>query len=159
MDVKKVLLGAALAASIGSVAGAADPYQGRYETFSPAVTQASCECESLSCDAGCSSSACDSCFDNACGDGCLGASMLGCDSCGGGCDGCCGGRDDGLLGYGLVKHSDRCFDDFISPMTNPVFFEDPRTLSEVRFIFLNHELPAALGATQFRFTRCKFAPR
>lgn len=30
-------------------------------------------------------------------------------------------------------------------MTNPVFFEDPRTLTEARFIFLNHELPAALG--------------
>lgn len=30
-------------------------------------------------------------------------------------------------------------------MTNPVFFEDPRTLTEARFIFLNHDLPAALG--------------
>ncbi|MCA9126747.1 MAG: hypothetical protein KDB22_06670 [Planctomycetales bacterium] len=30
-------------------------------------------------------------------------------------------------------------------MTNPVFFEDPRTLSELRFIFLSHKLPAALG--------------
>jgi hypothetical protein len=50
-----------------------------------------------------------------------------------------------LLGFGLIKHSDKCFNDFISPMTNPVFFEDPRTLSEVRFIFLNHDLPTSLG--------------
>lgn len=51
----------------------------------------------------------------------------------------------GLLGLGILKHSDPCFNDFVSPMTNPVFFEDPRTLSEVRFIFINHELPAAIG--------------
>ncbi len=30
-------------------------------------------------------------------------------------------------------------------MTNPVFFEDPRTLSEARFIFINHDLPNSLG--------------
>ncbi|GAB5403087.1 MAG: hypothetical protein Aurels2KO_13180 [Aureliella sp.] len=75
-----------------------------------------------------------------------GACDLACD--GGSCDGgsIFGGQDKGgLLGLGIVKPSDHCFDDFISPMTNPVFFEDPRTLSEVRFIFINHELPAALG--------------
>lgn len=66
-------------------------------------------------------------------------------SCDAGCDGGVGGYDNGLLGYGLIKHSDRCFNDFISPMTNPVFFEDPRTLTEARFIFLNHNLPAGLG--------------
>jgi hypothetical protein len=64
---------------------------------------------------------------------------------------------DGLLGYGIIKPSDRCFDDFISPMTNPVFFEDPRTLTEMRLIFINHELPNSIGghsiqayAPQFR---------
>lgn len=51
----------------------------------------------------------------------------------------------GILGFGLIKPSDRCFDDFISPMTNPVFFEDPRTLTEVRFIMLHHRLPDSLG--------------
>ncbi|MCA8998555.1 MAG: hypothetical protein KDA80_16265, partial [Planctomycetaceae bacterium] len=45
----------------------------------------------------------------------------------------------------------------ISPMTNPVFFEDPRTVTEARFIFLNNSIPNALGggdaqlyATQLR---------
>jgi len=46
---------------------------------------------------------------------------------------------------GLIAPSDHDFDDFISPMTNPVFFEDPRTLTEARFIFMNHHVPGALG--------------
>jgi len=50
---------------------------------------------------------------------------------------------DKLLGL-FVSTSDS-FSDFISPMTNPVFFEDPRTLTEARAIFLHHEIPAALG--------------
>ncbi len=65
--------------------------------------------------------------------------------CGEGCGalfGDCGGITS------LLKKSDHCFDDFISPMTNPVFFEDPRTLTEARFIYLNHQLPAALGGKQ-----------
>ncbi len=52
----------------------------------------------------------------------------------------------------LLKCLDDCFaetpcgfDSFISPMTNPTFFEDPRTLSEARLIFLNHKVPGALG--------------
>lgn len=64
--------------------------------------------------------------------------------------------DDGKL-LGLFTHSDHCFSDFISPMTNPVYFEDPRTLTEARVIFLNHRLPNSLGgdnvqvyATQLR---------
>lgn len=48
-------------------------------------------------------------------------------------------------GPGLIGPSDHGFDNFISPMTNPVFFEDPRTLTEARFIFLNHHVPDALG--------------
>jgi hypothetical protein len=46
---------------------------------------------------------------------------------------------------GIIAPSDACFGDFISPMTNPVNFEDPRTLTEARFIFLNHRIPAAVG--------------
>ena len=77
-----------------------------------------------------------------CDDGCCEDSgFSGCDDYG--CDGL--GRKCGLLGYGIIKPSDRCFDDFCAPVTNPVFFEDPRTLTHVRFLFLNHELPAALG--------------
>lgn len=46
---------------------------------------------------------------------------------------------------GLIMPSDHCFDSFISPMTNPVFFEDPRQLTEVRGIFLQHKVPLAAG--------------
>ena len=73
---------------------------------------------------------------------------LACDSniCDGACDSFFSKRSDyGLLGYGIIKKSDVCFNDFISPMTNPVFFEDPRNLTEARAIFLNHQLPNALG--------------
>ena len=56
-------------------------------------------------------------------------------------DSCC---QQGIL-CGLIKPSDHCFDSFISPMTNPVFFEDPRQLTEVRGIFLNHKVPLAAG--------------
>jgi hypothetical protein len=60
--------------------------------------------------------------------------------------GCCGtpGAEAGLFGGGLlgfIKPSDNCFSNFISPISNPLFFEDPRTLSEVRLIFANHWLP------------------
>lgn len=79
------------------------------------------------------------------GDDC-GCDLTGCGStcgCGGGCHGdCC---HDGWLTKFLVP-GDRCFTDFISPMTNPVYFEDPRTLTEARFIYLHHQIPsAALG--------------
>jgi hypothetical protein len=83
--------------------------------------------------------------DNACG----------CDDCGG-CDDCCGGCDSvascgcdsGCCScklLGVFAPSDHCFDEFISPMTNPVFFEDPRTLTEARYIYLNQKIPPALG--------------
>ncbi len=65
----------------------------------------------------------------------------GCD--GGGCDGLGGACGGGLLGLGIIKPSESCYDDFISPMTNPVYFEDPRQLTEVRGIFINHKLPFA----------------
>jgi hypothetical protein len=37
--------------------------------------------------------------------------------------------------------SDHCFDGFISPVTNPFLFEDPRSLTEVRPIFLYQKIP------------------
>lgn len=58
------------------------------------------------------------------------------------CDGCC--CDDGLL-FGFIRPSDHCFDGFVSPMSNPVYFEDPRTLTEARMIFLHHRVPTAAG--------------
>ena len=63
---------------------------------------------------------------------------------------------DGRI-LGLFRESDHQFTDFISPMTNPVYFEDPRTLTEARAIFINHSIPNNLGggsvqvyATQLR---------
>jgi len=46
---------------------------------------------------------------------------------------------------GVSRQSDHAFDDFISPMTNPVDFEDPRIVTEVRTIFINNHLPTDLG--------------
>ncbi len=59
------------------------------------------------------------------------------------CDSACG--RGGLLA-GLLKPSDRCFDDFISPMINFVYFEDPRNLTELRPIFVNHWVPSTIGS-------------
>lgn len=49
------------------------------------------------------------------------------------------GGGDRLLG--IIAPSDRAFRDFVSPITNPLFFEDPRTLSEIRPIFAHHWIP------------------
>ena len=46
----------------------------------------------------------------------------------------------------LIQPGDKCFDDFISPMINFVFFEDPRTVSELRPIFLTHSVPDTIGS-------------
>jgi hypothetical protein len=63
-----------------------------------------------------------------------------------GCD-CCDTRL-----FGFFRPSDHGFDDFISPMTNPVYFEDPRTLTEARLIFLDQEVPAKLGGGDVKLT-------
>ena len=77
-------------------------------------------CDSSCCDAGCCDSGC-------CDSGCL--DRLACDfDC-----------------SGLIKPSDHCFDDFISPMINFVYFEDPRTLTELRPIFVHHNVPDTIG--------------
>ncbi len=68
-----------------------------------------------------------------------------CTSCGDGCYDCGTACTDGDLLFGLFRHSQPGFDKFISPMTNPVFFEDPRTLTEARAIFLQHRVPTAAG--------------
>jgi len=70
-------------------------------------------------------------------------------------NGCC--RSDKLLK--LFTPSDCRFDRFISPMTNPVYFEDPRNLTEAKLLFLNHRIPGnvlgggnvQLAAVQLRF--------
>src|SRR5262245_52232856 len=50
---------------------------------------------------------------------------------------------DRILG---MLPSDHCFDRFISPISNPFFFEDPRQLTEVRGIFLENSLPSFVGS-------------
>ncbi|QGJ68424.1 Signal peptide-domain containing protein [Planctomycetales bacterium 10988] len=80
-----------------------------------------------------------------CPDGMCGEEMsYGCDPCNVGCEpeGCGLGLFSGLPSLGdIVAPSDKCFNDFVSPMTNPVYFEDPRSLTEVRFIFINQKIP------------------
>lgn len=41
--------------------------------------------------------------------------------------------------------SDHAFDGFISPLTNPAFFEDPRSLTELRLWFMNQTIPESNG--------------
>ena len=59
---------------------------------------------------------------------------------------CCGTAGcNSHLFTNLLHPSDHCFDDFISPMSNFIFFEDPRTLTEARTIFFHHQLPDRVG--------------
>jgi hypothetical protein len=73
-----------------------------------------------------------------------GARPIGCQECAecndgcGSYDSCC--RKPPLLG--IIQPSDHGFDGFISPITNTVFFEDPRTLTEARLIFADHNIPS-----------------
>lgn len=46
-----------------------------------------------------------------------------------------------LSPLGTDLKSDRAFDGFIEPVTNPVFFEDPRSRTRVRFLFINQLIP------------------
>ncbi len=50
-----------------------------------------------------------------------------------------GGNNGRLLGF--IGQSDRAFYYFISPQSNPLLFEDPRTVSEVRAHFVNQWIP------------------
>lgn len=68
-----------------------------------------------------------------------------------------GDKIDDLLGRGrgAVRNdargrfeSDRAFDNFISPVTNPFLFEDPRSLTEVRPIVMFQKIPD--GQSTFR---------
>ena len=63
------------------------------------------------------------------------------DSC---CDECCDQGNCGRRVLGLLQ-SDHCFDRFISPISNPFFFEDPRSLTEARGIFIDNSLPNSIG--------------
>lgn len=124
------------------------------------------------CGDGCCGSEPSCCFADGCGCGngdCCGDS-IGCgaancgSACGCSCEPLCCQKNCGLFGQGLLTYdacddgcalpgkllgcfcqTQRGFDDFISPMTNPVFFEDPRMVTELRTIFLQHKVPLAAG--------------
>ena len=89
-------------------------------------------------------------YDQACCD--VAGCDFSCDACGSTCEtGCldstCMTRLAGILDdCALIKRSDRCFDDFISPMINFVFFEDARNVTELRPIFVSHSVPDTIGA-------------
>ncbi len=57
---------------------------------------------------------------------------------------CCDNYSDYPRIFGMLR-SDHCFDRFVSPLTNPFFFEDARSLTEVRGIFIDNSLPSGLG--------------
>jgi hypothetical protein len=44
-------------------------------------------------------------------------------------------------GFNLTFQSDHCFDDFVSPMTNPFLAEDPRALTEIRPLLIYQTIP------------------
>ena len=87
-------------------------------------------------------------FFSASGESSFAQSPAGCPQCSSGdpgdcsCDlsGCCGCPGDRERFLGFLR-SDHCFDRFISPISNPFFFEDPRSLTEVRGIFIDNSLP------------------
>jgi hypothetical protein len=140
---------AALATPAWATGGYVD-FESNSALADPTVDQA---CWGADCGEGC-------CDDSSCGDACCG-SEVGCgSSCGSG--GCCL-ENCGLFGLGYLTYdgcsdgcglpelllgsiacpSEHCYDDFISPMTNPVYFEDPRNVTELRGIFIQHKVPAA----------------
>ena len=111
---------------------------------------------------------CGACGDACCDSACCGDVCCGDPGCGSVCGrGCCPpcAKNCGLLGKGVLtynpcgepnaipelllgsffRESEGCFDDFISPMTNPVFFEDPRNVTELRAFYWNHVVPTAAG--------------
>jgi hypothetical protein len=83
----------------------------------------------------CTSDSCNQCGYSCVPDGC-------CSNCG--CCSDCGCSDCGSSLCCLLP-SDHCFDRFISPLSNPFFFEDPRSLTEVRTIFIDNNLPRSIG--------------
>lgn len=100
-------------------------------------------CHWASCDDGCCDRGCDDpCCDQA---GCCNSALCGLSA---------GGCLDRLKG--CLRPSDHCFDDFISPMSNFVFFEDPRTLTELRPIFLSHQLPDSIGGGDVQLYAAEF---
>ncbi len=78
-----------------------------------------------------------------CGDS-LAKDPCDCDGCACKSFDCCDCFNDRRRLLGMLP-SDHCFDNFISPLSNPFFFEDPRSLTEARGIFIENSLPGFTG--------------
>ncbi len=65
-----------------------------------------------------------------------------------------GGMWDNLCGRPCRFQSDHDFDSFASPVSNPFFFEDPRSLTEIRPIFIWQKIPD--GNSQFQGGNAEF---
>lgn len=70
-------------------------------------------------------------------------------SCEAECYDCCDMFNGRKRFLGLLP-SDHCFDDFVSPLSNPFYFEDPRSLTEVRGIFIENSLPSDVQGGDFQ---------
>ncbi len=119
----------AVSLSFGSVAIAANEFSAYYAdsgSSEPATTD----------NAGSASTLCDP----------LNCPSFGCDE---ECHDCCDCFNGRQRIFGLLP-SDHCFDSFISPLSNPFYFEDPRSLTEVRGIFIDNSLPASIGGGDFQ---------
>ena len=58
----------------------------------------------------------------------------------------CNGLTSGFEGNGRKRfQSDQSFKDFISPVSNPYYFEDPRSLTELRPVFIFQGVPGNAG--------------
>jgi hypothetical protein len=101
------------------------------------------------CLAICSSSQAESYLTDAaaCCDEASACDSSGCSACQGDSRECCDCFSDCDRILGILLPSDHCFDSFISPLSNPFFFEDPRSLTEVRGIFIENSVPASRGAS------------
>jgi hypothetical protein len=65
----------------------------------------------------------------------------------------CRGLTSGFEGGNRKRfQSDQCFKDFISPVTNPYYFEDPRALTELRPVFIFQDVPGHIGGNIFDFS-------
>jgi hypothetical protein len=65
------------------------------------------------------------------------------------CYDCCDYFNGRQRFLGLLP-SDHCFDRFVSPLSNPFFFEDPRSLTEVRGVFIDNSLPNTVSGGDFQ---------
>jgi hypothetical protein len=65
------------------------------------------------------------------------------------CYDCCDFFNGRQRFLGLLP-SDHCFDRFVSPLSNPFYFEDPRSLTEVRGVFIENSLPTDIGNGDFQ---------